>query len=59
MPIVHGFIFLYRDVSQLVDGVVWDHEVLGSSPSIPTIAVEYCGTKTQSSCVGGLVGDPL
>lgn len=27
---------LYRDVVQMVARVIWDHEVVGSSPVIPT-----------------------
>ena len=51
------FYFLYTGVAQLVELVVWDHEVAGSSPVSRTIAVEGYSIQTQSSCVGGLVGD--
>lgn len=27
---------IYRDICQVEDGMVWGHEVVGSSPAIPT-----------------------
>lgn len=33
----------YRDISQLVDGVIWGHEVVGSSPTIPTYGCNSYG----------------
>ena len=40
-PVYPGFFvfikfFVYRDVYQLVDSLVWDQEAVGSSPAIPT-----------------------
>ena len=26
---------IYRDIAQMVARVIWDHEVVGSSPTIP------------------------
>lgn len=30
---------LYRDVAQLVARLIWDQEVVGSSPVIPTVCI--------------------
>ena len=35
------FAFTYRDVAQLVARVLWEHDVAGSNPVIPTIKAVY------------------